>query len=65
MARRWTPQRFVMLRRIRVAVCVTAVVASMAVTFGLSTRKAVAMNVNGKTMTVETYAMSVNRLLQE
>ncbi|KAA8816594.1 DUF348 domain-containing protein [Bifidobacterium callitrichos] len=65
MARRWTPQRFVMLRRIRVAVCVTAVVASMAVTFGLSTRKAVALNVNGKTTTVQTYAMSVDRLLQE
>ncbi|MBT1172595.1 G5 domain-containing protein [Bifidobacterium sp. MA2] len=65
MARRWTPQRFVMLRRIRVAVCAVAVVASMAVTFGVSTRKAVALNVNGKTTTVETYAMSVDRLLEE
>ena len=65
MARRWTPQRFVMLRRIRVAVCVVAVVASMAAAFGVSARKAVALNVNGKTTTVETYAMSVDRLLQE
>ncbi len=65
MARRWTPQRFMMLRRVRVAVCVIAVSAMAVATFGLSTRKAVALNVNGKTTTVTTYAMSVKRLLEE
>lgn len=54
-----------MLRRVRVAVCVIAVSAMAVATFGLSTRKAVALNVNGKTTTVTTYAMSVKRLLEE
>ena len=65
MARRWTPQRFVMLRRIRVAVCVVTVLAACAATFAFSARKSVALTVNGKTTTVETYAMTVDRLLEE
>ncbi len=65
MARRWTPQRFMMLRRVRVVVCVIAVTAMAVATFALTTRKAVALNVNGKTTTVTTYAMTVDRLLQE
>lgn len=65
MARRWTPQRFMMLRRVRVVVCVIAVTAMAVATFALTTRKAVALNVNGKTTTVTTYVMTVDRLLQE
>ena len=65
MARRWTPRRFVALRRIRVASCVAAVVIASVLSFGIGARKSVALEVNGQTRTVTTYAMSVDRLLQE
>ncbi|NMN01028.1 lytic transglycosylase [Bifidobacterium sp. DSM 109958] len=65
MARRWTPQRFVMRRRMRVAACVAAVMASSVLGFGVGARKAVALDVNGNVTTVTTYAMSVDRLLAE
>ena len=65
MARRWTPQRFVMMRRIRVALCAAAVVAASTAAFGVGARKAVALTVNGETSTVTTYAMTVERLLEE
>ncbi|RBP97273.1 G5 domain-containing protein [Bifidobacterium aemilianum] len=65
MARRWTPQRFVKLRRIRVAICAVTMVLAMLLTFALTTRKTVALTVNGETKTVSTYAMSATRLLQE
>lgn len=65
MARRWTPQHFVAMRRLRVILCVTALVLSSTITFAVTTRKAVALNVNGKTSTVITYAQTVGRLLQE
>lgn len=65
MARRWTPQRFVTMRRIRVIICVVSLILSSAVTFGLSARKTVALTVNGQTKTVSTYAYSIPRLLQE
>lgn len=65
MTRRWTPQRFVTLRRIRVAVCVLATTAVCATMFAAGSSKAVALNVNGATTTVRTYAMSVDRLLEE
>ena len=65
MARRWTPQRFMRLRRVRIAVCVIAVTAMMVTMFAVTTRKSVVLNVNGKTTTVSTYAMSVKRLLEE
>lgn len=65
MARRWTPQRFVMMRRIRVAVCVVAMVVASTTTFALTTRKSVALDINGETTTVTTYAMTVDRLLKD
>lgn len=65
MARRWTPQRFVMLRRARVAACAAALVLASGITFGVTARKTVALTVNGETTTVTTYAMSVDRLLDE
>ena len=65
MARRWTPRRFVTLRRVRVAVCVMATAAVCAAMFVVGSNKAVALNVNGKTTTVRTCAMSVDRLLEE
>ncbi len=65
MARRWTPQRLIILRRVRVAICVVALVLTSAMTFVFTARKTVALTVNGSTRTVQTYAMSVQRLLQE
>ncbi|WP_291534604.1 G5 domain-containing protein, partial [Bifidobacterium sp. UBA6881] len=65
MARRWTPQRFVTHRRIRVAICVASLTLTSALAFGVGARKTVALTVNGETTTVTTYAMSVDRLLQE
>ncbi|RSX57445.1 G5 domain-containing protein [Bifidobacterium samirii] len=63
MARRWTPQRFARLRRIRVAACALSVTAMMVGTFAVGARKTVAVTVNGETTTVVTYAMSAQRLL--
>ena len=65
MARRWTPQRFVTLRRIRVAACAAAVVIASTATFALTSRKSIALDVNGETTTVVTYAMTVDRLLKD
>ncbi len=65
MARRWTPRRFVTLRRIRVVVCVMATTAVCATMFAVSSNKAVALNINGETTTVRTCAMNVDRLLEE
>lgn len=63
--RRWTPQRFVTLRRIRVAACAAALVVASSATFAFTARKTVALSINGETRTVSTYAMSVDRLLEE
>ena len=65
MARRWTPRRFVVLRRIRVASCALLVVLAMILTFGITARKSVALSVNGQTKTVTTYAYSVDGLLRQ
>lgn len=65
MARRWTPRRFVRLRRIRVAICAVAVALASTVAFGVAARKTIALRINGDTQTVTTYAMSVTRLLEE
>lgn len=65
MARRWTPQRFVVMRRIRILVCVLALIISSTGIFTLSARKSVALIVNGKTRIVTTYASTAQRLLQE
>ena len=61
MTRRWTPRRFVTLRRVRVTACVV----SLTLAFGVGARKTVALTIDGETTTVTTYAMSVDRLLQE
>ncbi|MDN6017223.1 MAG: ubiquitin-like domain-containing protein, partial [Bifidobacterium mongoliense] len=65
MARRWTPQRLMILRRIRVTICVVSLVLASAAAFAFTARKTVALTVNGSTRTVSTYAMSVDRLLQQ
>lgn len=65
MARRWTPRRFVVLRRIRVASCALLVVLAMVLAFGITARKSVALSVNGQTKTVTTYAYSVDGLLRQ
>lgn len=64
MARRWTPQRLVLLRRIRVAACAGVTVAATVGMFLFTARKTVALTVNGETTTVTTYAMSAQRLLE-
>lgn len=65
MARRWNPKRFVALRRFRVCVCVASLTLASTLAFGIGARKTVALVVDGETTTVTTYAMSVDRLLQE
>lgn len=65
MARRWTPQRFVTLRRIRVIVCIAATSIALAGSFAFTARKSVALNINGQTTQVTTYAMTATRLLEE
>ena len=65
MTRRWTPQRFVKARRIRVALCAAAVAVAGVGAFAVTTRKVVALNINGETTQVTTYAMTVDRLLEE
>ncbi|WP_033495008.1 G5 domain-containing protein [Bifidobacterium biavatii] len=64
MARRWTPQRFVKLRRLRVAASAIVVLAVSLGMFMFTARKTVAITVNGETTTVTTYAMSASRLLE-
>lgn len=65
MARRWTPQRFVTLRRIRVIACIAATSIALAGSFAFTARKSVALNINGQTTQVTTYAMTATRLLEE
>ncbi|WP_427896887.1 G5 domain-containing protein [Gardnerella piotii] len=65
MARRWTPQRFVIMRRLRVFICVLALIISSTGIFALSARKSIALIINGKTKVVTTYASTTQRLLQE
>lgn len=65
MTRRWTPRRFVTLRRVRVTACVVSLTLASTLAFGVSARKTVALTIDGETTTVTTYAMSVDRLLQE
>ena len=65
MTRRWTPRRFVTLRRARVTACVVSLTLASTLAFGVGARKTVALTIDGETTTVTTYAMSVDRLLQE
>ena len=65
MARRWTPQRFVTLRRIRVIACIAATSIALAGSFAFTARKSVALNINGQTTQVTTYARTATRLLEE
>ena len=65
MPRRWTPGRFALMRRVRVLLCVAAVVLASVGAFAVGARKSVALTVNGETTIVTTYAMTVDRLLEE
>ena len=65
MARRWTPQRFVTLRRIRVIACIAATSIALAGSFAFTARNSVALNINGQTTQVTTNAMTATRLLEE
>ena len=65
MIRRWTPRRFVVLRRARIIASALSIALICTAFFAFSTRKAVALTVNGKSKIVTTYAMSAQRLLEE
>ena len=65
MARRWTPRRFIVQRRVRVALCAILTVVAMTITFGLTAHKSVSLSVNGQTRTINTYAYSVDGLLKQ
>lgn len=65
MSKRWTPQQFIIQRRIRVILCVVLVTLSMILSFVLTARKSVALSVNGETRQVTTYAFSVDELLKQ
>lgn len=65
MSRKWTPERFIVLRRVRITICVAAVFLVSLLTFFIGAHKTVAVTVNGERKEVSTYAMSVDRLLQE
>ncbi|KFI60128.1 G5 domain-containing protein [Bifidobacterium gallicum] len=65
MAKSWSPHRLTVLRRIRVATVAVAVTLASCIAFGVSTRKAVALSVNGETTHVTTYATSIYALLEE
>lgn len=53
------------MRRLRVFICVLALVISSTGIFALSARKSIALIINGKTKVVTTYASTTQRLLQE
>ncbi len=65
MTKRWSPKRTVTLRRIRVMTCVVALVLASCLTFALTARKSVALDVNGDTRYLTTYATTVSGLLRE
>lgn len=65
MSRKWTPERFITLRRIRISICVAAVFLAFILAFAIGAHKTVALEINGERKEVTTYAMSVDRLLQE
>jgi uncharacterized protein YabE (DUF348 family) len=61
----WNPRKLAHRRMLRIFI--TAVVVSLVciASFLLNVRKTIALEVNGETRTVETYASSVDRLLEE
>lgn len=65
MPKRWSPRRTVTLRRIRVMVCAVALVLASCLTFAFTARKSVALDVNGDTRYLTTYATTVSGLLRE
>ena len=58
MARRWTPQRMMRLRTIRIASSMVTIVALL-LGFFVCARKTVALEVNGETTTVTTFATTI------
>lgn len=65
MPKRWSPRRTVTLRRIRVMTCAVALVLASCLTFAFTARKSVALDVNGDTRYLTTYATTVSGLLRE
>lgn len=61
----WTPRRFARRRRARILVAATVVILTCVVTFFTNVRKTVALEINGQSRTVTTYASSVDRLLEQ
>lgn len=65
MAKRWTPRRFIVRRRVRVGTCALLVALAMILTFIMTARKSVALTVNGQIRNVTTYAYSLDGLLRQ
>lgn len=65
MTTRWTPRQFTRRRRIRTVVAALVATLMAAASFLVLARKTVALEVNGQTRTVTTYAASLPRLLDE
>lgn len=63
--RHWTPRTFITHRRLRVLIALIASAACCLAGFVVGTRKSIALEVNGQTKTVTTYASSVPELLRE
>lgn len=63
--RHWTPRTFITQRRLRVLITLIVSIACCIAGFTIRTRKSVALEVNGQTRNVTTYASSVPELLRE
>ena len=65
MTTRWTPRQFTRRRRIRTMVAALVVTLMTTASFLTLARKTIALEINGQTSTVTTYAASLPRLLDE
>jgi uncharacterized protein YabE (DUF348 family) len=61
----WSPKKFSKRRRLRILIAALVVIICVAAYFFIGIRKTVALTVNGVTREVQTYALSVDRLLAE
>ena len=65
MARRWTPQRFIRNRRLRIIVCAAVTVLAAIIAFCTVSVKTVKLSYNGKVSTVHTAAVTAQGMLRE
>lgn len=65
MTRRWTPQRFIKHRRLRLILCSAFIAIASIITFCAVSIKTVTLSYNGKISTIHTAAVSVQGMLKE